>query len=210
MGERLLPWLLLGTVAGEFLLPWVLAKFYPGYDSRQMVMSALGNPKSPVRRQYNLWLLWLGGFLLVAAFSFFCADFPGAPVLSVLRLASLGVFAVGAGLLAGLFSVGETKEEQTTAAKIHGAGAAVGFMALLFYPLLEAIAGFTQGRAALAWVNLGAFLLALGFFACFVMADKPEFQGSPLAQEGLWQRLALFFMYVPLLCRVFECIKSCI
>jgi len=193
--------LLACTIAGEFLLPLVLAKFYPGYDSRHMVMSALGNPKSPVRRIYNGWLRWLGIFLLTAAAAFFHDDFPKAPVLSVLRLVCLGVFAVGAGLMAGLFSVGESKEEKTIAAKIHGVGAAVGFMALLFYPLLEALAGFQQGRIAFAGVSLGAFLLALGFFVCFVMADKEEFQGTALAQEGLWQRLTLFFMYVPLLGR---------
>ena len=193
--------LLVGTVGGEFFLPWVLAKFYPGYDGKTMPMSALGNPKSPVRRVYNVWLLWLGGFLLVTAARFFQEDFSKAPVLSVLRLICLSVFAVGAGLVAGLFSVGETKDEKAAAAVIHGIGAAIGFMALLFYPLLEAVAGFTQGRELFGWSSLGAFLLALVFFVCFVMADKPEFQHTPLAWEGLWQRLTLFFMYVPLLCR---------
>lgn len=196
--------LLAGTVAGEFLLPWVLAKFTPGYDGRHMVMSALGSPKSPARRIYNSWLRWLGVFLLTAAAAFFHDDFPIAPALSVLRLVCLGVFALGAGLIAGLFSVGESKEDKTTAAKIHGVGAAVGFMALLFYPLLEAVAGFLQGRPAFGGVCLGAFLLALGFFVCFVMADKEEFQGTALAQEGLWQRLTLFFMYAPLLYRAAE------
>lgn len=193
--------LLAGTLAGEFLLPWALAKFTPGYDSRRMVMSALGNPKSPVRRIYNAWLLWLGVFLLAAAARFFRLDFPASPVLATLRLVSLAVFALGAGLVAGLFSVGESKQEKTAAAKIHGIGAAVGFMALLFYPLWEAWAGFRQGSMVFGGVCLLSFLLALAFFVCFVLADKPGCQDTPLAQEGLWQRLGLFFMYVPLLYR---------
>lgn len=193
--------LLLGTVAGEFFLPWLLKRSYPGYDPRRMVMSALGNPESPVRRVYNAWLLWLGCFLLAAAIRFFQVDFPDAPALSTLRLISLGVFAIGAGLVAGLFSVGKSKQDKTPAAKIHGIGAAIGFMALLFYPLWEALAGFTQGRPLFGGLYLGAFLLATGFFVCFVLADKPEFQHTPLAWEGLWQRLSLFFMYVPLIAR---------
>lgn len=193
--------LILATIAGEFALPWALKRSYPGYDPRRMVMSALGNPKSPVRRVYNAWLLWLGAFLLYAAARLFRADFPASPALSLLRLFSLGVFAIGAGLVAGLFSVGETKEEKTKAAKIHGAGAAIGFMALLFYPLLEALEGFSQGRPLFGWVCLWAFLLALLFFTFFVLADKPALQNTLMAQEGLWQRLALFCMYVPLLYR---------
>jgi hypothetical membrane protein len=43
-----------------------------------------------------------------------------------------------------------------------------------------------------------AFGLALIFFVLFVMADKPEFQGRWVAKEGLWQRLNLLFMYLPL------------
>lgn len=196
--------LLAAVVAGDFLLPWLLKRFYPGYDPRRMVMSALGSPKSPVRRVYNLWLLWLGVFLLYASARLFGADFPRAPALSVLRMACVGVFAVGAGVLAGLFSVGETKDDKTPAARIHGAGAAAGFMALLFYPLLEAAAGFSQGRALFGGASLCAFVLALGFFICFVLADKPGFRHTPLAWEGLWQRLALFFMYTPLLYRAAE------
>lgn len=48
-------------------------------------------------------------------------------------LLSIGIFAVGAGLISGFFSVNESKEMVTTASKIHGVGAAIGFMTLLFF-----------------------------------------------------------------------------
>lgn len=32
----------------------------------------------------------------------------------------------------------------------------------------------------------------------FVMADKPRFAHTVIAWEGLWQRLTLLFMYLPL------------
>ena len=41
-------------------------------------------------------------------------------------------------------------------------------------------------------------MLALVFFALFVMSDKEEFAGTAVNNEGLWQRLNLVFMYLPL------------
>ena len=70
---------LLLTIIGEFLLPWILSRYYDGYNSKTMVMSALGNPQSPVRLVYNLWLVWLGGFLVLTAQVYFEAtrvEFP--------------------------------------------------------------------------------------------------------------------------------------
>ena len=55
------------------------------------------------------------------------------PVLAVFMLLSIGIFVVGAGLISGFFSVNESKDIITTASKIHGVGAAIGFMALFFF-----------------------------------------------------------------------------
>ncbi len=40
---------------------------------------------------------------------------------------------------------------------------------------------------------------ALVFFVLFVMADKPELSDTIIYNEGLWERLNLVFMYLPLL-----------
>ena len=42
------------------------------------------------------------------------------------------------------------------------------------------------------------FAVALVFFALFVMSDKPEFKNTIIDNEGLWKRLNLVFMYLPL------------
>lgn len=196
--------ILLATVAGEFLLPLILRRFYPGYNWMTMAMSALGNPKSPVRRIYNGWLVWLGCFLAITAWVFCAGAWDASPGLAILELLAIGVFALGAGLLAGLFNVGETKEETSRAAKIHGVGAAVGFMALLFFPLWESILSFRRGEHFHAWICLIAFVLAAACFTLFVMGDKPRFRYTVIAYEGLWERTALLFMYVPFICRSLE------
>ena len=195
--SRLFNLLLLFTIIGEFLLPWILGRYYKGYDGKTMVMSALGSPQSPVRVIYNTWLIWLGGFLLFVAMVFYLSTKAKSPILSVLLFFSIGVFAVGAGLVSGLFSVNETKDSITIASKIHGVSAAIGFMTLLFFPLLNGILSFKQGNALWGFVDIVSFVLSLVCFICFIMGDKAQSKNTILGYEGLWERLSLFFMYVP-------------
>lgn len=191
--------LLLITIVGEFLLPWILKHFYTGYNSKTMVMSVLGSPESPVRKVYNAWLVWLGVFLLLTSFLFFKEVNIISTVLAVLTFLSIATFALGAGILSGLFSVNESKEKVTFASKIHGVGSAVGFMTLMFFPLLQGISAFRGSDVIKGIVCFVAFLLAMMFFAFFIMGDKEKFKDTVFSYEGLWERLSLFFMYVPFL-----------
>ena len=189
--------ILLFTIIGEFIVPWILEQFYSEYNGMKMVMSVLGSLQSPVRLVYNLWLVWLGGFLAYTAGVYFMSFRANFPVLAVFMLLSIGFFAVGAGLISGFFSVNESKYIVTTASKIHGIGAAIGFMALLLFPLLNGIVSFKQNDTAEGIISISSFVLSLIFFACFVMGDKKQFQNTPLKYEGLWERLTLFCMYIP-------------
>ena len=92
----------------------------------------------------------------------------------------------------------ETKAMETLSAKIHGFGSVFGFLALTFAPLVVALFYFKGRQTGLALCALACFLLALVFFVLFVMADKPRFAHTVIAWEGLWQRLTLLFMYLPL------------
>ncbi|MBO5383477.1 MAG: DUF998 domain-containing protein [Ruminococcus sp.] len=191
--------LLLLTIIGEFLVPWILKHFYNGYNSKTMVMSVLGSPESPVRKVYNAWLVWLGVFLLITSFLFFKEVNMISSVLAVLTFLSIAIFAVGAGILSGLFSVNESKEKVTLASKIHGAGSAIGFMTLMFFPLLQGISAFKENDAIKGIICMLAFVLALMFFTFFIMGDKERFKETVFSYEGLWERLSLFFMYIPFL-----------
>ena len=66
-GNRVFNMILLFTIIGEFIVPWILERFYSEYNGKIMVMSVLGSPQSPVRLVYNIWLIWLGGFLAYTA-----------------------------------------------------------------------------------------------------------------------------------------------
>ena len=113
-GNRVFNMILLFTIIGEFIVPWILERFYSEYNGKIMVMSVLGSPQSPVRLVYNIWLIWLGGFLAYTAGVYFLSLRAKFPVLAVFMLLSIGIFAVGAGLISGFFSVNESKDIVTT------------------------------------------------------------------------------------------------
>lgn len=190
--------ILLFTIIGEFFLPWVLGRYYDGYNSKTMAMSALGSPQSPVCVIYNSWLIWLGGFLTFASITYFFTVKTDFPILSVLLLISIGTFAVGAGLISGIFHVNENKDIVNAASKIHGISAAIGFMAFLFFPLLDGILAFRQDNIIFGVICVISFIFALIFFICFIMGDKEQFQNTMLRYEGMWERLTLLCMYTPL------------
>ena len=195
--NRFFNMILLFTIIGEFIVQWILEQIYSEYNGMKIVMSVLGSLQSQVRLVYNLWLVWLGGFLAYTAGVYFMSFRANFPVLAVFMLLSIGFFAVGAGLLSGFFSVNESKYIVTTASKIHGISAAIGFMALLLFPLLNGIVSFKQNGTLEGIISISSFVLSLIFFACFVMGDKEQFQNTPLKYEGLWERLTLFCMYIP-------------
>jgi len=193
--------LLFITILGEFLVPLILKHFYRDYNSKTMVMSVLGCPESPVRIVYNAWLVWLGIFLLITSFLFFEEIYAISSILAILTFISIATFAVGAGVLSGLFSVNESKNSVNIASKIHGIGSAIGFMTLLFFPLLQSVVAFINSSIIDGIIYSISFVIAVLFFVFFVLGDKDKFKESVFTYEGLWERLSLFFMYVPFIYR---------
>jgi len=189
---------LIAAMTGDILISLILPLFYKGYSITAMSISALGNPSSPVRIPFNIWMLIEGVLFLLAlpsVYRRFCSVSGGITVTMLLFIA---VFAVGACIFTCFFSVNESKDVVTLASKIHGAGSVTGFMLFLFVPLLTAILMFKDNKLAMGVMSIVCFVLAIVFFILFIMADKPEFKGTLIGKEGLWQRLNLVFMYLPL------------
>jgi len=59
------------AVIGDFAVAYFLAPFYKSYNHKTMVMSVLGNPDSPVRVYYNIWLVTLGLLLSASVFTIY-------------------------------------------------------------------------------------------------------------------------------------------
>lgn len=182
----------------DLVIPFLLAPTYPGYRHTRQVMSVLGNRSAPFHTVYTLWLLFLGTAILLACAQLCPLLWSRSGGLSLALTAILIIYALGGCILSGLFPVSETKAMETLSAKIHGFGSVFGFLALTFAPLVVALFYFKGRQTGLALCALACFLLALVFFVLFVMADKPRFAHTVIAWEGLWQRLTLLFMYLPL------------
>ncbi len=188
---------LLFAVVGEMIIPCILAPFYKGYRHTTMAISTLGNKNSPVRLPFNLWMLLAGILSLASVPAIYNAYYQVSTPLIMATVIFITVFAVGACIFSCFFSVNETKEVVTFASKIHGFGSAIGFILLLFVPLFLAILSFKTNDKVTGIVSVLSFMLALLFFALFIMADKPKLQETVIAKEGLWQRLNLLFIYIP-------------
>ena len=190
---------LLIAMCGDLLFSFILSFFYTGYSNLTMSISALGNPSGPVRIPFNIWMIIEGLLFLISLPAFYKAYHSVSAGLTITILIFIGVFAIGACIFTGFFSVNETKDIVTTASKIHGAGSAIGFMLFLFVPLLMSVLSFKNHDGFVGVMCIICFILSLIFFVLFVMSDKPEFANTIIRYEGLWQRLNLLFMYVPLM-----------
>lgn len=189
---------LLIAMAGDLLVSQFLSLFYSDYNSLKMSISALGSPSSPVRIPFNIWMLAEGILFLLAlpAINYYFRSISGG--ITVVLIVFIAAFAVGACIFTCFFSVNDSRDVVTVASKIHGAGSATGFMLFLFVPLLVAMLFFKDHNRTMGIASIASFVLALVFFALFIMSDKPAFRHTAVDNEGLWQRLNLVFMYLPL------------
>ncbi len=184
----------------DLLIPFILAPAYKGYNHLIQVMSVLGNSKAPLHIIYNAWLVVFGITLIVIDFNVYAIISESSKLIAVTLFVILLIYAIGGCILSGLFPVGEVKSLATLSEKIHGYGSVIGFMCLAFAPLFLGIYAYKINNIKFFYFNIGCFILAILCFSCFVMGDKPNYKNTVLAFEGLWQRLSLLFMYLPLGC----------
>ena len=54
------------AMAGDLLVSFFLSMFYRNYSNLKMSISELGNPASPVRNPFNIWMLIEGILFMMA------------------------------------------------------------------------------------------------------------------------------------------------
>lgn len=182
----------------DLIIPFLLAPTYKGYNHLTQVMSVLGNSKAPLHFVYNIWLVVFGVAILISILQLYPIIVQVSSVISIVLFSVIVIYAIGGCILSGIFPVGETKSLETVSAKIHGYGSVIGFLLLTLAPLLIGMYFFKISNGLLGVLSLICFILAIVFFALFIMADKPNYKGTVIAFEGLWQRLSLLFMYCPI------------
>jgi hypothetical protein len=186
------------AMVGDLLVSFILSLFYGEYSNLKMSISALGNPSSPVRVPFNIWMFVEGTLFLMSLPAVNKVFRPISEGITNALLIFIALFAIGACIFTCFFSVNESKDVVTLASKIHGAGSIIGFVLFLFVPLLIGILYNKAQDRMMGTVSIICFVASLIFFVLFVMSDKQEFKNTVIDNEGLWQRLNLVFMYLPM------------
>lgn len=199
MIKNSLPHFLPIFLAFDLIIPFLLAPTYKGYNHLTQVMSVLGNSKAPLHLIYNIWLVVFGVAILITTLQLYPTVVQVSSAISIVLFSVIVIYAIGGCILSGIFSVGESKSLETLSAKIHGYGSVIGFFLLTLAPLLVGLYFFKVSNGALGILSLICFIFAIGFFILFVMADKANYRGTIIAFEGLWQRLCLLSMYLPIM-----------
>lgn len=150
--------LIIATIV-DIILPFILAPYFKKYNSLTMVMSLLGNKNSPVHTIYNFWLITAGVLFILGGLKIYTLYLPTSNVLSKILLFCIVFYAIGACILSGIFSVGETKALTTLPEKIHGYGSVLGFFILTFVPLIIGILSFRSKDLILGAISIIFFIL---------------------------------------------------
>ena len=106
---------LLVAMIGDLLVSLFLPLFYSEYSILKMSISALGNPASPVRIPFNLWMLAEGCLFLLSLPAVYRHFRPTSRGIAGVLVAFIAVFAVGACVFTCFFSVNESKDVVTVA-----------------------------------------------------------------------------------------------
>lgn len=157
-------------------------------------MSELGTSKSPVAEWISVWWVVYGILLVIYAIGFGKSlHFSGIPI-KLITIAII-IFGVGAGIGAGIFPADPDGKETTLSGKIHGISAGMGFLAIVFLPLISLTLFKKQAHPNLFLVLVLIQIAGLLFFFLFLTSGKTSLRQGILGYSGLWQRLFLLNYY---------------
>ena len=186
---------LIGAIAiiGDFLIPVIIAKKYKNYSHLRNTISTLGTAKSPVKKQTSIWLISQGILFVIFGIgqSLQFASFSWKHCLYIWGIIAFGI---GAGIIAGIYPEDSKGVKETKNGKIHGIAAGLGFILLIFNPLL---ATGIKEFSGLELVNTIFFVIGVLTFQVFILSGKNK--KGILSFSGLWQKLNLVVLYSPLL-----------
>jgi len=173
--------------AGDMAVPFALGPSYPDYSHLHDTLSTLGSPNSPVAALTGAWLVLFGVVLTALSIVEWRLAAPGRRAAAYCL--GLLAFAVGAGIVAGLFPEDALGTAETVSGKVHGVGAGLGSIGLLVGLVFGA--GLLRGQARILAYALA--LLAWVSFAVFLSTKAPG------AYAGLWQKMYLGSAYAAVL-----------
>ena len=190
-------YLLLLAIISEIALPFILARYYPNYSQINNLISTFGETDSPTKWAIKIWEIINGSLFVLSAPAIYErfkeTNHRFALILSLLVV----VFGLGDCIITGLFDRAANQSEVDFTSLLHNYASGAGFVALLIGTLLLFLL-YRQEKNELFTIFLPLiFLAAMVFMFLFAMPKIPIISQFQISHRGLWQRLNLWFLYLP-------------
>lgn len=195
--KKISPLFLICAVIGDFSLPYYLGSFYSDFNQMTMIISQLGEPTSPVQNYFNNGSVVTGTLFVLASFGIYVFFQSESKRFAQIIAGAIALYGFGDCILTGLVHISESASFFSPAYFLHAAFSGISMVAMMFVPLLLAYqATLKQQKVLLLFysVCLIGSILALLLFAAYYLPVIGRWLSST---RGFWQRLSLFFLYLP-------------
>lgn len=202
--KKLSPLFLICAVIGDFSLPYYLGSFYSDFNQMTMIISQLGEPTSPVQNYFNNGSVVTGTLFVLASFGIYNFFQSESKRFAQIIAGAIALYGFGDCILTGLVHISESASFFSPAYFLHAAFSGISMVAMMFVPLLLACQAALKQQKVLSLfysVCLIGSILALLLFAAYYLPVIGRWLSST---RGFWQRLSLFFLYLPALSIAFR------
>ena len=202
--KKLSPLFLICAVIGDFSLPYYLGRFYSDFNQMTMIISQLGEPTSPVQNYFNNGSVVTGTLFVLASFGIYNFFQSESKRFAQIIAGAIALYGFGDCILTGLVHISESASFFSPAYFLHAAFSGISMVAMMFVPLLLACQAALKQQKVLSIfysVCLIGSILALLLFAAYYLPVIGRWLSST---RGFWQRLSLFFLYLPALSIAFR------
>lgn len=202
--KKLSPLFLICAVIGDFSLPYYLGRFYSDFNQMTMIISQLGEPTSPVQNYFNNGSVVTGTLFVLASFGIYNFFQSESKRFAQIIAGAIALYGFGDCILTGLVHIRESASFFSPAYFLHAAFSGISMVAMMFVPLLLACQAALKQQKVLSLfysVCLIGSILALLLFAAYYLPVIGRWLSST---RGFWQRLSLFFLYLPALSIAFR------
>lgn len=202
--KKLSPLFLICAVIGDFSLPYYLGRFYSDFNQMTMIISQLSEPTSPVQNYFNNGSVVTGTLFVLASFGIYNFFQSESKRFAQIIAGAIALYGFGDCILTGLVHISESASFFSPAYFLHAAFSGISMVAMMFVPLLLACQAALKQQKVLSLfysVCLIGSILALLLFAAYYLPVIGRWLSST---RGFWQRLSLFFLYLPALSIAFR------
>ena len=202
--KKISPLFLICAVIGDFSLPYYLGRFYSDFNQMTMIISQLGEPTSPVQNYFNNGSVVTGTLFVLASFGIYVFFQSESKRFAQIIAGAIALYGFGDCILTGLVHISESASFFSPAYFLHAAFSGISMVAMMFVPLVLAYQATLKQQKVLSLfysVCLIGSILALLLFAAYYLPVIGRWLSST---HGFWQRLSLFFLYLPALSIAFR------